>query len=195
MKNVFVARVWLSLAGAFVVMSAGLAWMSMGHLPINPQEASKVRTPSAMEVAAMRQVIVPTPRLPTTQIRNLVPTVNRPDIVQRVRSMERADSLQVRRIDRLEARLVLNYELDAEKYAGGTPPWIYNYDPDRLVWVVAFQGEFRPQFGKGKSYPWGVFTFDAVTGQNLGANADTKGSWPAYFDRLADRSIGLDAAN
>jgi hypothetical protein len=114
--------------------------------------------------------------------------VSRRSVIADVRRRARADSVQVRRIDRLEAKLLTHGELrDA---TDPRPCWERGFDPGRLVWVVAFAGSYRPQFGRGREFPWGVFVVDATTGEALGSNAGPEGAWPPYWDMLPDRDRG-----
>ena len=56
-----------------------------------------------------------------------------------------------------------------------------------LVWLVAVAGELRPD--RALSSPprsWGVYVYDATSGDTLASDLGSNGGWPPYFDGLPD---------
>jgi hypothetical protein len=115
-----------------------------------------------------------------------LPLVSRAEIIQRVRGWAVPGSLQVKRVDRIEAKLMMHGELRDAIYS--SPPSEPGVDPGRIVWAVAFAGQYSPQFARGREYAWGVLVFDPVSGQPIGSHAGPDGTaWPPYWDKLPDR--------
>lgn len=91
---------------------------------------------------------------------------------------------EVRRIDRMEAKLMTWREYVSSGDPGAQKPSAA--DDSAPVWIVAVSGEIVPQFGRGATFIWGVFTIDGTTGNVASLIARTDGLWPAFFDALPD---------
>jgi hypothetical protein len=61
-------------------------------------------------------------------------------------------------------------------------------DSARLLCVVAVAGQLTAT-GQQAATParWGVFIFDAATGDPIASQIGTSGDWPDYFDTLPQR--------
>jgi hypothetical protein len=90
---------------------------------------------------------------------------------------------EIRRIDRIDAKLMTRDEFEQASAPGATSPYT---DPNQVIWVVAISGEVVPQFGQGSVLPWGIYLVAADNGDILGMLAGG-GPWPSYFDGLPDR--------
>jgi hypothetical protein len=104
--------------------------------------------------------------------------------------------LPVLRLDRIEAKLVTwkEYELAAASFHSGVN------DPDQLIWLVLVTGEIaHPRGGPmmlidrsappiPTTYPWALFTIDAVSGDGTGLSCCGRDARPKWFDGLADRA-------
>jgi hypothetical protein len=55
---------------------------------------------------------------------------------------------EIRRIDRIDAKLMTRREFEQASDPGGTSTSPYT-DPDQVIWVVAISGEVVPQLGHG----------------------------------------------
>ncbi len=115
-------------------------------------------------------------------------TVARPEglvapdvVVSKVRGM----TAIAQRIDRLEVKLSTFGAVMAVAAPGG---WVQEPSPETLVWVVATNGLVEPSAARGAKYPWGVFVYNAATGQIAAEFANDKTNWPPFFDALADLS-------
>ena len=89
------------------------------------------------------------------------------------------------RLDRASAKRTTVAELEAAGLRVGPR----EADPNTFVCVVAVAGELRQPMGliAVPNYPWGVFVTGAG-GEPIGTTAmDGRGSWPPFFDALADR--------
>jgi hypothetical protein len=101
------------------------------------------------------------------------------------------------RLDRIEAKLVTSkeYELAAASFHSGIN------DPEQLVWLVLVTGEIEhPRGGPPRlfttesppptpaTYPWALFTVDAVTGDGTGFSCCGSDARPKWFDGLTDRA-------
>jgi len=92
---------------------------------------------------------------------------------------------EIRRIDRIDAKLMTRREFEQASDPGRTSTSPYT-DPNQVIWVVAISGEVVPQFGQGSVLPWGIYLVAADSGDILGMLAGG-GPWPSYFDGLPDR--------
>jgi hypothetical protein len=101
----------------------------------------------------------------------------------------------VLRADRIEAKLVTwkEYELAAASFHSGVN------DPEQLVWLVLISGEIAPPRGgpmrptqtvttTPPTYPWALYSVDAVTGDVTGFSCCGPDARPKWFDGLTDRS-------
>ncbi len=93
-------------------------------------------------------------------------------------------SAEVRRIDRIEAKLMTWHEYLASGDPGAYKPAAA--EDSAPVWIVAVAGEIVPQFGHGLTFNWGVFTIDGTDGGITSLTARNDGPWPAFFDALPD---------
>jgi len=110
-----------------------------------------------------------------------LPAVSRAQAITRTQQIK----AELLRVDRIEARLTTFAALQAAEGSGDV---VKEIAPTTLVWVVSSGGEFRPAFGHGDVYPWGVVVLDATTGQPIASFAGPTGSWPAFFDRIVDQA-------
>jgi hypothetical protein len=97
-------------------------------------------------------------------------------VIARIRAL----SAEVIRVDRIEAKLMQRADFERVQPSGSA-----QIDNSRWVWAVAVAGAIQPSFGRGSTFPWGVFLVDAQNGDMLGLVAGA-GTWPAYFDTLPD---------
>lgn len=102
----------------------------------------------------------------------------------------------VLRLDRIEAKLVTwkEYELAAGGFHSGVN------DPEQLIWLVLVTGEIaHPRGGPmllidrsapptPATYPWALFTVDAVSGDGTGFSCCSRDARPTWFDGLTDRA-------
>lgn len=103
------------------------------------------------------------------------PPVTRQAAIDRVLSAR----TQVRRADRVEAKLVTSQAL---REAGLTAP-----ASGERVWAVAVAGELLPEFDTiGTRHSWGIFLLAADTGEIVGRSGGRVGPWPPAFDSLRD---------
>jgi hypothetical protein len=106
-----------------------------------------------------------------------------------------AGQFPVLRLDRIEAKLVTwkEYELAAASFHSGVN------DPEQLVWLVLVTGEIAPPRGgpmrptqtvptTPPTYPWALYTVDAVTGDGTGFSCCGSDARPKWFDGLTDRA-------
>ena len=93
-------------------------------------------------------------------------------------------SAEVRRIDRIEAKLMTWHEYLASGDPGAHKPAAA--DDSAPVWIVAVAGQIVPEFGHGATFNWGVFTIDGTEGGITSLTARNDGRWPAFFDALPD---------
>ena len=91
---------------------------------------------------------------------------------------------EVRRIDRIEAKLMTWREYVASGDPGAQKPSAAN--DGAPVWIVAVSGEIVPQFGRGATFTWGVFAIDGTDGSIESLIARSDGAWPAFFEALPD---------
>ncbi len=110
-----------------------------------------------------------------------LPAVSRAQAIARTQQLK----AELLRVDRIEARLTT---FAALQQAEGSGDVVKEIAPTTLVWVVASAGEYRPAFGRGNVYPWGIVVIDATTQQPIASFAGPKGSWPAFFDRIVDQA-------
>jgi hypothetical protein len=127
-----------------------------------------------------------------------------PPVVAPVTPMSRAQTtakyatpvFPVLRVDRLEAKLVTwkEYELAAASFHSGVN------DAEQLVWLVLVTGEVA--FPRGPrpmgpvqtvpttppTYPWALYTLDAVSGDPTGFSCCGPDARPKWFDGLTDRA-------
>jgi hypothetical protein len=116
-----------------------------------------------------------TPRLTT-----LAAKLQQPEATSAVMGL----ASEVRRIDRIEAKLMTWREYLASADQGAQkPPAASDSAP---VWIVAVSGEIVPQFGHGATFRWGVFTIDGTDGTITSLTARSDGPWPVFFDALPD---------
>jgi hypothetical protein len=87
-------------------------------------------------------------------------------------------SSEVRRIDRIELKLMTRGEFEHAQANGMT-----SLDETAPVWVVAVAGEITPQFSRGARLASATYLVDANTGSVIGVNAGGD-PWPTYFDAL-----------
>ena len=118
---------------------------------------------------------VATPRLTTLAV-----TLQQPEATSMVMRL----TSEVRRIDRIEAKLMTWREYVASGDPGAYKPAAA--DDSAPVWIVAVAGEIAPQFGHGLTFNWGVFTIDGTSGSATSLTARNDGAWPAFFDALPD---------
>jgi hypothetical protein len=90
-------------------------------------------------------------------------------------------SAEVRRIDRIELKLMTRGEFERAQPNGGPGA----YDEGAPVWVVAVGGEISPQFARGGTFSSAIFLVDANSESVVGVIASNE-RWPAQFDALAD---------
>jgi hypothetical protein len=107
-------------------------------------------------------------------------------------------SFAVLRLDRLEAKLVTwkEYELAAGGFHSGVN------DPEQLIWLVLVTGEIAHPRGGGPpsfaresappttppTYPWVLYTVDAISGDGFGLSCCGPDARPKWFDGLTDRA-------
>jgi len=118
---------------------------------------------------------IATPRLTTLAVK-----VQQPEATSAVMRL----TAEVRRIDRIEAKLMTWREYLASGDPGAYKPAAA--DDSAPVWIVAVSGEIVPQFGRGLTFNWGVFTIDGMGGGITSLTARSDGPWPAFFDALPD---------
>lgn len=110
-----------------------------------------------------------------------VSAVTRNAVLDRIR----ARTAEVKRIDRIEAKLTTWGEL-LQVHSPGLVPT--RWDPARTLWIVAVAGTVEPVGARGRAFDWAIYLFDAATGDVVFNNANSNGPWPAYFDKLVDKS-------
>ena len=118
---------------------------------------------------------IATPRLTTLAVK-----IQQPEATTAVMRL----TAEVRRIDRIEAKLMTWREYLASGDPGAYKPAAA--DVSAPVWIVAVSGEIVPQFGRGLTFNWGVFTIDGTGGGITSLTARNDGPWPAFFDALPD---------
>jgi hypothetical protein len=139
-----------------------------------------------MEKRALLEPREPMPTALATPALIPNPVISRAQAIDLVTSKASAPyRTQILSADRVEAKLVT---IDEFQRISSTEGAFFVSAPARLVWAVAFGGQYRPQFGRGEVFPWGVLLFDAATGAPMGSHADVKGTWPGYWSQLPDRS-------
>jgi hypothetical protein len=116
------------------------------------------------------------PSLPAATLDPAVLGGARSAVIARIRAL----SVEVSRVDRIEAKLMRRSDFERVQPSGSA-----QLDGSRWIWAVAVTGEIRPQFGHGTTFSWGVFLVDAQNGDMLGLVAGA-GTWPSYFDALPD---------
>ena len=96
-------------------------------------------------------------------------------------------SAEVRRIDRIEAKLMTWRDYLASGDPDAQKPGAA--DERAPVWIVAVSGEIVPQFGRGSTFNWGVFTVDGTDGQitSLSARNDGRGRLSSTRCRITPR--------
>jgi len=117
----------------------------------------------------------PTPRLTTLAVK-----IQQPEATTAVMKLR----AEVRRIDRIEAKLMTWREFVASGDPGAQKPPAA--DESAPVWIVAVSGEIAPQFGQGATFSWGLFPIDATTGSIESMIARSDRLWPTFFDALPD---------
>jgi hypothetical protein len=112
-------------------------------------------------------------------------TITRADVLARVQE----GTGEVNKITRIEAKLTTLSKLATamdNMSASGTSPYDGTVPAGRQIWMVAVAGTVTPAFDGRETFPWGVYIFDASTGDSLGMNAKQSGQWPPYFDGITD---------
>ena len=117
---------------------------------------------------------------PTPRLSVLAVTLQQPEATSAVMRLK----AEVRRIDRIEAKLMMWREYLASGDSGAQKPAAA--DDSAPVWIVAVAGEIVPAFGRGLTFSWGVFTIDGTDGGVTSLTARNDGPWPAFFDALPD---------
>ena len=117
---------------------------------------------------------------PTPRLSALAVSVHQPEAT----TAEMKLTAEVRRIDRIEAKLMTWREYVASGDPGAQKSSAAN--DSAPVWIVAVSGEIVPQFGRGATFTWGVFTIDATDGSVGSLVARSDAAWPTFFDALPD---------
>jgi hypothetical protein len=89
---------------------------------------------------------------------------------------------EVRRIDRIETKLMTRGEFELASPSGST-----TLDLSAPLWVVAVGGEIAPQLARGATFTSATFLVDANSGLIVGLSASGD-RWPAYFDALPNHA-------
>jgi hypothetical protein len=97
----------------------------------------------------------------------------------------RARTAEVKRVDRIEAKLTTWGDL---LRVHSPSLLVRGRDPARTLWVVAVGGAVQPVGARGRVFDWAIYGFDATTGDVVFSNANSNGPWPAYFDKLLDKA-------
>lgn len=126
-----------------------------------------------------------------TQVAIVPPTIPGSPPMSREKALDsnRRDTASARRIDRLEAKLTEWGLFHAVSRAGGDGDPA-GFSVDQQVWVVAAAGEFVPQFGHGRTFPWAVRVYDVDSGNAITTLAGKDGEWPPFFDAIQDLAPG-----
>jgi len=136
--------------------------------------------PSVFDKLPNHQPTAYVPPIATPRLTTLAARIQQAEATSEVMRM----TAEVRRIDRLEAKLMTWHEYVASGDPGAYKPAAA--DDSAPVWIVAVAGEIVPQFGHGLTFNWGVFTIDGTGGSVTSLTARNDGAWPAFFDALPD---------
>ena len=136
--------------------------------------------PSVFDKLPNHPVTAYVPPSPTPRLTAIATKIQQPEATTAVMR----STAEVRRIDRIEAKLMTWREYLAGGDPGAQKP--SGADDSAPVWIVAVSGEIVPQFGRGATFTWGVFTIDAMSGGIESLVARSDGAWPTFFDALPD---------
>jgi hypothetical protein len=97
---------------------------------------------------------------------------------------------EVHRADRTQAKLTTWGAFQSASGPSGQsgPAASSGFTTGEKVWVVAVAGDISPAFSStANNFPWAVFIYDANTGAPMSMQAGPSGTWPPYFDAMADQ--------
>jgi hypothetical protein len=136
--------------------------------------------PSVFDKLPNHPITTYVPPSPTPRLTAIATKIQQPEATTAVMRA----TAEVRRIDRIEAKLMTWREYVASGDPGAQKPSAI--DDSAPVWIIAVSGEIVPQFGRGATFTWGVFTIDAMSGGIESLSARSDGVWPTFFDALPD---------
>lgn len=92
----------------------------------------------------------------------------------------------VKERERVESRLTTLGDYSRARDGGRSQ--FFDPPADTEVWAVAVGGRVEPAaFSEDPFVNWGVYFFDSDTSEMVGLETSSVGSFPGYFERLADK--------